>query len=75
MKVSIKGLISQLTSLKDRLNALNDRAEELEEQGEETISLEELKRYLEWCDTLNISIACDGLEQAYIDENGNEKED
>lgn len=75
MKVSIKGLISQLTSLKDRLNALNDKVDELEEQGEENISLEELKRYLEWCDMLNISIACDGLEQAYIDENGNEKED
>lgn len=74
MKVSVKGLVCQLKNLAYRLNKLLDKIDDLEDQDEETISLFELKGYLEWCDTLNISIACDGLEQAYLDENGEEKE-
>ena len=73
MKVSVKDLINQLKNLADRLNDLSDKINELEEQDEETISLFELKRYLEWSDTLNISVACDAIEQAYLDEKGNEK--
>ena len=73
MKVSVKGLIAQLKNLAERLVNLSDKIDDLEDQDEESISLFELKGYLEWSDSLNIDVACDAIEQAYLDEEGNEK--
>lgn len=68
MKVDVQGLINQLTSLEIRLRELRDRLDELDGEDEETIEIWELEKYMHWADSLNIAIACDGLKQAYLDE-------
>ena len=75
MKVDVQGLINQLTGLAKRLDAFRDKIDELEESGEETIELYKIHNIIQWYDTLNIEIACDGLKQAYLDEEGNEKDE
>lgn len=75
MKVDVKGLINQLTGLAKRLTTFRDKIDELEESGEETIELYKIHNIIQWYDTLNIEIACDGLKQAYLDEEGNEKDE
>ena len=75
MQVDVQGLINQLRSLGNRLKSLQETLDQMEEDGEETIEIYKLQNLLVWSDPLNIEIACDGLKQAYLDEEENKKGD
>ena len=68
MNVDIQGLINQLQSLKQRIDNFVQLVSEAEDEGEETIALYKLQDVFQWYDELNIDLACDGLKQAYLDE-------